>query len=160
MSTMRCCSTWNLPIGTPNCLRVLQYSTVVSLSTFIAPIASAESAAMPSSVTCSTSFNPLSTWPTASNGRTAKLATPPSAPRVIAATIELAKHYNPDMAFFLAIAPWPYAELYPQLEPYVATKDYRKYNLVEPVVKPKNMTLQELERDLDLEELSAISAKA
>lgn len=66
----------------------------------------------------------------------------------IAQTVELAKHYNPDMAFFLAIAPWPYADLYPQLEEYVFTKDYSKYNLVEPVIKPKNMTVQELEREL------------
>ena len=28
MSTMRCCSAWKLPIGTPNCWRCLQYSTV------------------------------------------------------------------------------------------------------------------------------------
>ena len=28
---MRCCSTWNLPIGTPNCLRVLMYSKVAAL---------------------------------------------------------------------------------------------------------------------------------
>ncbi|HEY6838937.1 MAG TPA: radical SAM protein, partial [Geobacteraceae bacterium] len=76
------------------------------------------------------------------------LGMPDDTPESIAATIELAKHYNPDMAFFLAIAPWPYAELYPELEPYVATKDYRKYNLVEPVIKPKNMTLDELERAL------------
>jgi anaerobic magnesium-protoporphyrin IX monomethyl ester cyclase len=66
----------------------------------------------------------------------------------IAATIELAKHYNPDMAFFLAIAPWPYADLYPELEQYVVTKDYRKYNLVEPVIKPTNMTVEELELEL------------
>jgi anaerobic magnesium-protoporphyrin IX monomethyl ester cyclase len=66
----------------------------------------------------------------------------------IAQTVELAKHYNPDMAFFLAIAPWPYADLYPQLEEYVFTKDYSKYNLVEPVIKPKNMTMEELEREL------------
>ena len=66
----------------------------------------------------------------------------------IAHTVELAKHYNPDMAFFLAIAPWPYAELYPQLEPYVFTKDYSRYNLVEPVIKPKNMTVKELEKEL------------
>ena len=66
----------------------------------------------------------------------------------IAATIELAKHYNPDMAFFLAIAPWPYAELYPQLEEYVVEKDYRKYNLVEPVIKPKQMSMEELGREL------------
>jgi anaerobic magnesium-protoporphyrin IX monomethyl ester cyclase len=76
------------------------------------------------------------------------LGMPDDTPESIAAVIELAKHYNPDMGFFLAIAPWPYAELYPALEPYVATKDYRKYNLVEPVVKPKNMTLEELEREL------------
>lgn len=66
----------------------------------------------------------------------------------IAETVELAKQYNPDMGFFLAIAPWPYAELYPELEPYVATKDYRKYNLVEPVIKPKNMTTEQLEHEL------------
>jgi len=76
------------------------------------------------------------------------LGMPNDTPETIAETVELAKHYNPDMGFFLAIAPWPYSELYPELEPYVATRDYRKYNLVEPVIKPKNMTLQELEREL------------
>lgn len=76
------------------------------------------------------------------------LGMPDDTPESIARTIELAKHYNPDMAFFLAIAPWPYAELYPELEQYVATKDYSKYNLVEPVIKPKNMTMEELEREL------------
>ncbi len=76
------------------------------------------------------------------------LGMPDDTPESIAETIELAKHYDPDMAFFLAIAPWPYAELYPELEQYVGTKDYRKYNLVEPVIKPKHMTMEELEREL------------
>ncbi len=76
------------------------------------------------------------------------LGMPDDTPETIAWTVELAKYYNPDMAFFLAIAPWPYADLYPQLEQYVATKDYSKYNLVEPVIKPKNMTLEELGREL------------
>lgn len=76
------------------------------------------------------------------------LGMPDDTPESIARTIELAIHYNPDMAFFLAIAPWPYAELYPELEPYVATRDYRKYNLVEPVIKPKQMTMEELGHDL------------
>lgn len=76
------------------------------------------------------------------------LGLPDETPESIARTVELAKHYDPDMAFFLAIAPWPYAELYPQLEEHVATKDYRKYNLVEPVVKPRNMTMDELGREL------------
>lgn len=76
------------------------------------------------------------------------LGMPDDTPESIAQTIELAKHYNPDMAFFLAIAPWPYAELYPELEQYVTTRDYSKYNLVEPVIKPKNMTVEELGREL------------
>ena len=76
------------------------------------------------------------------------LGMPDDTPDSIARTVELAMHYNPDMAFFLAIAPWPYADLYPQLEEHVATRDYRKYNLVEPVVKPRNMTMEELGREL------------
>ncbi|MBT0665654.1 cobalamin-dependent protein [Geobacter pelophilus] len=76
------------------------------------------------------------------------LGMPDDTPESIAETVELAKHYNPDMGFFLAIAPWPYSELYPELEPHVATKDYRKYNLVEPVLKPRNMTLEQLEKEL------------
>jgi anaerobic magnesium-protoporphyrin IX monomethyl ester cyclase len=76
------------------------------------------------------------------------LGMPTDTPASIAATVELAKMYNPDMAFFLAIAPWPYADLYPQLKDYVATKDYSKYNLVQPVVKPVAMTLAEVEKEL------------
>lgn len=59
-------------------------------------------------------------------------------------TLELAKWYNPDLAFFLAIAPWPYSEIYPELKEYTVVRDYRRYNLVEPVVQPKNMTLEEV----------------
>lgn len=63
-------------------------------------------------------------------------------------TVELAKYYNPDLAFFLAIAPWPYSDLYPVLKPYVEVFDYSKYNLVEAVVKPKAMTLDEVNKEL------------
>ncbi|NTW58395.1 MAG: radical SAM protein [Nitrospirae bacterium] len=65
-------------------------------------------------------------------------------------TVELAKFYNPDLAFFLAIAPWPYSEIYPTLREHVAVFDYRRYNLVEPVVKPKNMTLEEVAKELGM----------
>ena len=41
---MRCCSTWNEPIGTPNCLRVLVYATVESNIACMQPTASAPSA--------------------------------------------------------------------------------------------------------------------
>jgi anaerobic magnesium-protoporphyrin IX monomethyl ester cyclase len=63
-------------------------------------------------------------------------------------TVELAKYYNPDLAFFLAIAPWPYSDLYPALKPYVEVFDYSKYNLVEAVVKPKAMTIAEVNKEL------------
>src|SRR5574341_859161 len=73
------------------------------------------------------------------------LGMPDDTPESMARTLELAKYYNPDMAFFLAIAPWPYSEIYPSLKDYIEVKDYSRYNLVEPVVKPKNMTLQEVQ---------------
>jgi len=76
------------------------------------------------------------------------LGMPDDTPESIAAIVALAIHYNPDMAFFLAIAPWPYADLYPTLQKYVAVTDYRKYNLVEPVLKPEAMSLKELEMEL------------
>ena len=63
-------------------------------------------------------------------------------------TIELSKYYDPDMAFFLAITPWPYADLYRDVKDHVATRDYRKYNLVEPVIKPVNMTIDEVRAEL------------
>jgi anaerobic magnesium-protoporphyrin IX monomethyl ester cyclase len=77
------------------------------------------------------------------------LGMPEETKKSISVTVELAKHYNPDMAFFLAIAPWPYANIYKELEPYIVTKDYSKYNLIEPVVKPANMTIDELRDELN-----------
>src|SRR5215468_10809211 len=46
ISAARCCSTWKLPIGTPNCFLVLRYSTVISCIAAMAPTASAASAAI------------------------------------------------------------------------------------------------------------------
>jgi len=65
-------------------------------------------------------------------------------------TVELAKFYNPDLAFFLAIAPWPYSEIYASLREHVAIFDYSRYNLVEPVIKPKSMTLEEVTKELGM----------
>ncbi|MDH4139712.1 MAG: B12-binding domain-containing radical SAM protein [Coriobacteriia bacterium] len=72
------------------------------------------------------------------------LGLPDDTPETIESTLELATHYNPDLAFFLTIAPWPYADMYKDLEPYIVSRDYEDYNLVAPVVKPKNMTTDEL----------------
>lgn len=72
------------------------------------------------------------------------LGLPEETPESIARTLELAKAYDPDFAHFLLLAPWPYADLWPELKDFVATGDYSKYNLVEPVIKPKTMKTQEL----------------
>jgi anaerobic magnesium-protoporphyrin IX monomethyl ester cyclase len=63
----------------------------------------------------------------------------------IARTLELSKVYNPDCAHYLALAPWPYAEMYEELEPYVVDFDYRKYNLIDPVIKPENMSIKDID---------------
>src|SRR5512137_2902290 len=72
------------------------------------------------------------------------LGTPEETTASVRETVELAKWYAPDMAFFLALTPWPYSDIGPELESRLVTKDYRRYNLVEPVMKPDNMTLAEL----------------
>ncbi|MEF9438699.1 MAG: magnesium-protoporphyrin IX monomethyl ester oxidative cyclase, partial [Candidatus Mariimomonas ferrooxydans] len=56
----------------------------------------------------------------------------------------LAKEYNPDFMHFLLIAPWPYADIYEELKPFVEVYDYSRYNLVYPIVKPSAMTRDEL----------------
>jgi anaerobic magnesium-protoporphyrin IX monomethyl ester cyclase len=76
------------------------------------------------------------------------LGTPEETAASVRKTVELAKWYAPDMAFFLALTPWPYADISPQLESRIATRDFRRYNLVEPVMKPDNMTLEELHGEL------------
>ncbi len=60
-------------------------------------------------------------------------------------TLALAKAYDPDFAHFLAIAPWPYAAMWKDLEPYVVSRDWRRYNLIDPVVKPVEMTIREVD---------------
>jgi anaerobic magnesium-protoporphyrin IX monomethyl ester cyclase len=73
------------------------------------------------------------------------LGFPDETPEKIKQTLDLAKAYDPDNAHFLAITPWPYSDLWREMEPYVATRDYRKYNLIDPVIRPKAMTLDEVD---------------
>lgn len=72
------------------------------------------------------------------------LGMPDETPETIAQTIELAKHYAPDLAFFLAITPWPYANIWHDLKDHLAVHDYSRFNLVEAVVKPEAMTVAEM----------------
>ncbi len=61
-------------------------------------------------------------------------------------TLKLSKIYNPDFAHFLALAPWPYADMYQELKPYIITHDYRRYNLIDPVIKPERMSIEDIDR--------------
>ncbi|MBE9541773.1 MAG: cobalamin-dependent protein [Proteobacteria bacterium] len=63
----------------------------------------------------------------------------------IKATFEIAKEFNPDFCHFLAIAPWPYADINDELEQYIVVRDYERYNLIDPIIKPKNMTIEEVD---------------
>jgi anaerobic magnesium-protoporphyrin IX monomethyl ester cyclase len=72
------------------------------------------------------------------------LGMPDETPETIAQTLELAKHYAPDLAFFLAITPWPYAKIWGDLKDHLAVHDYSRFNLVEAVVKPDAMTIAEM----------------
>ncbi len=76
------------------------------------------------------------------------LGLPEDTPESIRETVKLAKYYNPDLAFFLAIAPWPYADIYEELKPFIESYDYSKYNLVEPVIKPTAMTTEQVSKEL------------
>jgi anaerobic magnesium-protoporphyrin IX monomethyl ester cyclase len=72
------------------------------------------------------------------------LGVPDETPESIRETFRLALEYNADFMHFLMLAPWPYADMYASLEPYIEVRDYSKYNLVEPIIKPKAMTRDEL----------------
>ena len=63
----------------------------------------------------------------------------------VRSTLETARYFDPDMAHFLAITPWPYGELYDEVKDHIAVTDYGKYNLIEPIIEPEGMTLREID---------------
>lgn len=72
------------------------------------------------------------------------LGYPDDTPDSIARALELARDYDPDLAFFLAITPWPYSDLYREVSASVEVTDYSRYNLATPIIKPNAMSLDEL----------------
>ena len=60
-------------------------------------------------------------------------------------TFRLAQHYNPDNANFLAVTPWPYADMYTNVRSYIREHDYSKYNMVDAIIEPKKMSLLQVE---------------
>ena len=76
------------------------------------------------------------------------LGMPDETPETVKETLKLAKEYNADYMHFLLIAPWPYADMYPDLKDYIEEWDYSRYNLVEPILKPEKMTRDELMKEV------------
>ena len=63
-------------------------------------------------------------------------------------TLELSFEYDPDLAFFLAITPWPYSDYYREVQDKVEVTDYSLYNLSNPIIRPGEMTREELSAEL------------
>lgn len=76
------------------------------------------------------------------------LGFPDESPERIKKTVRLAIEYDPDFAHFLMVTPWPYADIYAELKPYIEDFDYSHYNLITPVVKPKKMSRDEVWQQL------------
>ncbi len=72
------------------------------------------------------------------------LGYPDDTPETVAQSLELSEQYQPDLAFFLAITPWPYADMYSEVADRIEVDDYSQYNLINPIIKPDGMTRQEL----------------
>jgi anaerobic magnesium-protoporphyrin IX monomethyl ester cyclase len=69
---------------------------------------------------------------------------PDETPARIAETEERARAWDPDVARFRLLAPLPYTPAWRALSAHVVTRDYRRFNQREPVVKPVEMTLDEV----------------
>ncbi|MGE5509324.1 MAG: cobalamin-dependent protein [Chitinophagales bacterium] len=72
------------------------------------------------------------------------LGLPEDTPESIEETLKLAHYYDADLPHFLHIAPWPYSDMYAELQPYLITRDYAKYSFIEPIVKPVAMSEAEI----------------
>jgi anaerobic magnesium-protoporphyrin IX monomethyl ester cyclase len=70
---------------------------------------------------------------------------PDETPESVRETLKLAQYYNPDNANFFPLTPWPYSAMYPELEPLIRERDYAKYNFIEPIIEPKQMSVRQVE---------------
>lgn len=73
------------------------------------------------------------------------LGFPDETKKSIERTLKLAQYYNPDNAHFLAITPWPYADMYDDVRQYIRVRDYAKYNLIDPIIEPKRMSMLQVD---------------
>jgi anaerobic magnesium-protoporphyrin IX monomethyl ester cyclase len=60
-------------------------------------------------------------------------------------TLQQARDYNPDIANFLALTPWPYGGMYDDVKQHIRVSDYAKYNLIDPIIEPTQMSILQIE---------------
>lgn len=93
------------------------------------------------------------------------LGFPEETPESVRRTLEEARWFDPDMAHFLAITPWPYSDLWAETQDRIVVTDYSRYNLIEPIIEPNAMTLREIDeaiircyRDFYMPKMAAFNA--
>jgi anaerobic magnesium-protoporphyrin IX monomethyl ester cyclase len=59
--------------------------------------------------------------------------------------LKLAQYFNPDNAQFLPLTPWPHDSAYDEVRQYVRVHDYSKYNLMDPIIEPEEMSLLQVD---------------
>ncbi|MBE9228770.1 magnesium-protoporphyrin IX monomethyl ester anaerobic oxidative cyclase [Phormidium sp. LEGE 05292] len=69
---------------------------------------------------------------------------PNETPETIEETYRMARDWKADMTNWNMYTPWPFSELFQDLADKVEIRDYSHYNFVTPIIKPDNMTREEV----------------
>ncbi len=69
---------------------------------------------------------------------------PSETPETIEETYRMARDWQADMTNWNMYTPWPFSELFQDLADKVEIRDYSHYNFVTPIIKPDNMTREEV----------------
>lgn len=69
---------------------------------------------------------------------------PSETPKTIEETYLMARDWKADMTNWNMYTPWPFSELFQDLQDKVEIRDYSHYNFVTPIIKPDNMTRKEV----------------
>ncbi len=65
-------------------------------------------------------------------------------PQTIEESYKMARDWGADMTNWNMFTPWPFAELFQDLEDKVEVRDFSHYNFVTPIIKPDAMTREEV----------------
>ncbi|PSB17269.1 magnesium-protoporphyrin IX monomethyl ester anaerobic oxidative cyclase [Phormidesmis priestleyi ULC007] len=65
---------------------------------------------------------------------------PSETPETIEETYRMARDWKADMTNWNMYTPWPFSELFQDLQDKVEIRDYSHYNFVTPIIKPDHMT--------------------